>query len=203
MSVILALTLLFIFFEGRINFLANNTMAKRLAYAWIALNLLLVLITAYKNWLYVAKLGITYKRIGVWYYLLASITAFWLMWIKIREDRNFLFMIRKSVYVFILVLVSSSLLPWELAVTTFNLRQAEKKVRKPDIEYLLRLDGHQLHLVKAYTQRHSGLHDSCYIEDQMVTARINNYMLEHRYRDWPSMVLMENHSYNKLRTIAK
>lgn len=195
-SMLLALLLLFVFFEGKVNFLERSTTARNLAYTWIGLNVALLLLTAFKNCLYINELGMTYKRIGVWYFLLAAGTAMAVALMKIRQNKNLIFMARKTFAAYVLVLVISSLAPWELMVTKFNIQQAESRGKLADTDYLLHLDDHNLHLVKA--------HLSYTIVKQCITT--GPYLAELRWlmeeearqqqeihnKDWRSTLLIEH-----------
>ncbi len=188
-SVILAMLILFIFFEGRINFVKGNMLAKRLAYIWIACNFCLLILTFYKNGLYVSEAGLTYRRIGVWYYLAALGLGLVFMYLKIKQDLNILFVIRKTLPVYLLLLVVSSLAPWELMVTRHNLKQAKTRGERPDIEYLSTLDGNNMHLLRPYVKTVSkGNRYFDYYDKELATRQ---YVLNVRSKHLLSMVLAE------------
>jgi hypothetical protein len=151
----------------------------------------------YKNSLYISELGMTYKRIGVWYYLGASIIGLYFMYIKIKKYKNFLYMIRRPVAAYVFILLISSFIPWEISVTRFNIDQAEKKGIRPDIDYLLTLDGNNLHLLKAYVDEHPE-HSTYNEHNNMVTARINQYKYYENSKDLRSLLLVEQYSLNEL-----
>jgi len=197
-SVLLAMALLFIFFEGRINFIPGKQRIKRLAYAWIICNIFLILLTFYKNGLYIQELGMTYKRIGVWYYLLASVIGLIILYLKIARDKNILYAIRKTVPIYLFILVISSFMPWEIAVTNYNLAEAEKKGIAADLDYLMHLDGNNLHLLKAYVER-SQTNSINFYDTSALNHRIIAYQKNIPEKDFRSLVWIENLSLEHLK----
>jgi hypothetical protein len=197
-SIFIAIILLLAFFEGRINFLPKNARAKRWAYAWIICNVAMICLTYYKNGLYVQESGLTYRRIGVWYYLLACGIVLSFVFFKIRDNMNFLYLIRKSCSFCLLILLISTCIPWEFAVTSFNIRQAEKQGRRPDIAYLMSLDGHNLHMILDYIK-------GCQVKAtefaplwNPVYENILQYQTAHQQKHWLSIPLTEYYSIIQL-----
>lgn len=194
-SMLLALLMLFIFFEGKVNFLDKSTMARNLAYTWIGLNVALLLLTAFKNCLYVNELGMTYKRIGVWYFLVAAAIAMLVALQKIRQDKNLIFVARKAFAAYVTILIISSLVPWELLVTKFNIQQAESRNKVADIHYLMQLDGHNMHLIDAHLSQRIAMRDSNWVYlDQLRWVREEEAKLQEEIhnKDWRSTLLIEH-----------
>lgn len=134
-SILLAMAVLLYVFRGNLNFISNSKTLKLLAYTWLALNVVLVLLTVSKNSMYVLHFGLTYKRIGVYTYLLLTAVGLGLSFIKIAQVKNNWFLFRKnawSVYVVLLLLSSYN---WDKAITYFNIHVA----RTTDYQYLSRL----------------------------------------------------------------
>lgn len=75
-SLLLAILLIIYFFRGNINFIKNNKLLKNLTFIWIYLNLFLVISITFKNSQYISSFGLTYKRIGVYIYLLLTLGDF-------------------------------------------------------------------------------------------------------------------------------
>lgn len=201
-SMLLALLLLFVFFEGKVNFLEKSATARKLANTWIGLNVALLLLTAFKNCLYVNELGMTYKRIGVWYFLLVAAIAMVIALLKIRQNKNLIFVVRKGFAIYVLILVVSSLAPWELMVTKFNIRQAENRHKAADINYLMQLDGHNLHLLDAHLARMMAQSpDNWLYSDDLNRVREEEARQHHEIhnKDWRSTLLIEH----PVKTVAR
>ncbi|MEO9893461.1 DUF4173 domain-containing protein [Aurantibacter sp.] len=131
-SIVCAIALILYFFRGNLNFYKKNQRIKSLTYLWIVLNITLVVFTWYKNHLYIEALGLTYKRIGVFIYLLLTLTGLITAYLKIVKIRSFTFLLRTNIATIFTMLFISAAIPWDKTITWFNLSAIEK----PDIFYL-------------------------------------------------------------------
>ncbi|MDP5062165.1 MAG: DUF4173 domain-containing protein, partial [Maribacter sp.] len=134
-SIVLAIILILYFFRGNLNFYKENTQIKTLTYIWITLNSILIVFTSYKNLTYVEELGLTYKRIGVFVYLLLTLTGLITAYIKVAEVKSFVYLVRTNIATVFTFLVLSAAVPWDKTITYFNLSTLEN----PDIHYLIDL----------------------------------------------------------------
>ncbi|WP_299320910.1 DUF4173 domain-containing protein [uncultured Maribacter sp.] len=134
-SIVLAIILILYFFRGNLNFYKENTQIKTLTYVWISLNILLIVFTSYKNFTYVEALGLTYKRIGVFVYLLLTLTGLITAYIKVAEVKSFVYLVRTNIATVFVFLVLSAAVPWDKTITYFNLSTLEN----PDVHYLIDL----------------------------------------------------------------
>jgi len=134
-SILIAITLLLVLFRGDLNFYKQNVTLKKLSFLWIGLNILLILLTAYKNGLYISGYGLTYKRIGVFIYLLLCISGLISSAIKISHLKNVYYLIRFNIAVGFVVLLLVSSFNWDRSITHYNLNQLEQ----PDFSYLTSL----------------------------------------------------------------
>lgn len=135
-SIVCAIILILYFFRGKLNFFNGNKRIKILTYIWIALNVALVALTCFKNLAYVEALGLTYKRIGVFVYLLLTLTGLVTAYIKVAGLKNFVYLVRANTATIFAFLVISALIPWNQAITGYNLKHMEH----PDLDYLIDLD---------------------------------------------------------------
>lgn len=134
-SIVCAIVLILYFFRGNLNFFQGNHRIKIFTYVWIALNVILVVFTAYKNYTYVEALGLTYKRIGVFVYLLLTLTGLVTAYIKVTEVKNFAYLLRTNIATIFAFLFLSAAIPWDRAITWYNLNT----IKKPDVNYLISL----------------------------------------------------------------
>ena len=147
-SIIIAITTILILFRGDLNFYKKSNTLRALTYLWIALNIVIILSTAYKNYMYSSGFGLTYKRIGVFVYLTLCISGLIITYFKIARKHNFLFTIQANARVaFILMIVISSF-SWDRTITAYNLRQ----VASPDIQYLLTMSDTNGDLLHAFAK---------------------------------------------------
>jgi len=145
-SIVCAIALILYFFRGNLNFFKGNQRIKTLTYVWIALNVLLVVFTAYKNYTYIEALGLTYKRIGVFVYLLLTLTGLVTAYIKVSQIKNFVFLVRVNIATVFIFLVLSAAIPWDKSITKYNLSQ----IANPDINYLIDLGESNSELLYEY-----------------------------------------------------
>ncbi|MEP2280401.1 DUF4173 domain-containing protein [Maribacter sp.] len=134
-SIVLAIILILYFFRGNLNFYKNNQQIKTLTYIWISLNIILIVFTSFKNFTYVEALGLTYKRIGVFVYLLLTLTGLITAYIKVTEIKSFIYLVRTNIATVFTFLIVSAAIPWDRAITHYNLNTLEK----PDMHYLIDL----------------------------------------------------------------
>lgn len=137
-SIVMAVALLIWVFRGNLNFFTHNQPLRLLARAWIIQNVLLVLSTALKNSWYIASWGLTYKRIGVWVYLLLVLIGLITTWSKISHKHTLWWMIKGNLRAALLVLLLTASLPWARLISWYNLEQAKVQ----DVAYLMELPLH-------------------------------------------------------------
>ncbi|PCJ96249.1 MAG: hypothetical protein COA50_07315 [Flavobacteriaceae bacterium] len=134
-SIIIAIFLILYFFRGKLNFFEENKGIKSLTYAWIGLNIILVAFTSYKNFTYVEALGLTYKRIGVFVYLLLTLTGLITAYIKVAQIKSFVYLVRTNLATLFAFLIVSASIPWDSMITWYNL----KEIEVVDLDYLINL----------------------------------------------------------------
>lgn len=130
-SIVVAISIILILFRGDLNFYKNSEKLRVLTYCWIAFNIVIILFTLYKNYLYSSGFGLTYKRIGVFVYLLLCISGMVTTYFKISRKHNFLFMIQSNARIAFMVLVLIASFHWDRTITTYNLQ-----LEHPDMYYL-------------------------------------------------------------------
>ena len=134
-SILLAIGIILYYFRANQNFYQKNQLLVRLTYCWIFLNGLLLVGIIHKNQIYIDQFGLTYKRIGVYIYLLMTlaglITTFW----KVKELKTVWFLLRRNVWIAYIVLIISSLLNWDRAIAKYNINVAHNT----DVIYLMNL----------------------------------------------------------------
>jgi hypothetical protein len=137
-SIVLAIAVILYYFRGNLNFYRQNRLLKALAYVWILQNILLVATTAAKTSLYIAEYSLTHKRIGVYVYLLLTVTGLVITFIKIYGVKNNWFLFRKTTWAFYVVLVLATAVNWSRFITQYNLSHLTH-FKEVDIAYLVGL----------------------------------------------------------------
>ncbi len=177
-SIVVAIAIILYFFRGDLNFYHNNKRLKALSYSWIALNLVLVVFTFYKNWAYVEALGLTYKRIGVFVYLLLTLTGLATAYIKVSQLKNFTYLLRTHMALLFLFLVVSSTVPWDRAITWYNLGH----IRHPDIAYLLDLGDGNLQQLHEYA--HTKDNTLIWEQERTINDRYREFLEAQAEKTW-------------------
>jgi hypothetical protein len=143
-SIVIAIIILLYVFRGDINFFKENKTLKQLAFAWIILNIILVLSIATKNCQYIYYFGLTYKRIGVLVYLTLTVTGLITTLLKIDKVKNIWYLLRVNTKAAFIVLIIASTVNWDYHITNYNFKYAKSM----DINYLIELSNNNTFLLK-------------------------------------------------------
>jgi hypothetical protein len=142
----LAIGLILYFYRGGLHFHSGIRTLRIASYVWISQNLLLAVITLYKNYLYVSVYGLTYKRIAVFLCLACMLIGLTIALQRVKSTiSNWNFFNRLSRAAFI-SFIPIALVPYDHLITNYNL----KKAQHIDMPYLLQLDHQDLDLMSEY-----------------------------------------------------
>ncbi len=130
-SIVLAMLVILFYFKGSLNFIFNNKLLVLGAKVWIILNVFLVISAIYQNSAYVFALGLTYKRLGVYMFLMLCVYGLFFTYMKIQYKKKNYYLVDKMSWGFLYALVFCSLGNWGTLITVFNI-----KLEKPDWYYL-------------------------------------------------------------------
>lgn len=127
-SVVVAILVTLYFFRGNLNFMEANRTVKRLAIGWIVLNMILLATCLHKNMSYIHESGLTYKRIGVYFYLFLTFIGLVTTWIKISGLKSNMFLVRVNAWSVFITLTLSTLFNWNRMIMDHNIQdvQAER-----------------------------------------------------------------------------
>jgi Leucine-rich repeat (LRR) protein len=136
MSVIVAILIILFYFRGELNFYKQSKWIKIMAFIWIFQNAFMIFSSAYRNDMYIDESGISYKKIGVYVYLLLTMIGLITTFIKVWKVKTnwYLFRINASVYYYILIL--SCIPNWDVIITNFNIKKHDVENKKLE-KYLL------------------------------------------------------------------
>jgi len=200
-SVVIAIFVMLYFFRGNLNYVAKNKQLKFNAMFWILLNAILLLTCFHKNFSYIMDSGLTYKRIGVYFYLLLTFIALITTLVKITSFKSNWFLIRYNVWSLFLVLVFSTLFNWDKLILEYNVKF------KPSVEreyYLFELEEvSYAHLLNhwdkmPYNNNYYFIGLSEDLFDKMLKVRIDKFMEKHQQKDWRSWNLEDDRIENEI-----
>ncbi|MCF8297144.1 MAG: DUF4173 domain-containing protein [Saprospiraceae bacterium] len=137
-SIVFAILIILFYFRGHLNYFAKNKGIKALAFLWVVQNAFMVISAAYKNLLYVSEYSLTYKRIGVYIYLLLCLIGLITALVKIYKQKSNWYLFRKNSWALYLVLVLTALINWDQFITDFNIENSKSRIDK---KYLVELNS--------------------------------------------------------------
>jgi hypothetical protein len=139
-SIVIAISIILFYFRGSLNFSEQSKTIKVLAYLWIAQNVFMLISTGFRNDLYIAEYGLTYKRIGVYIYLLLASIGLVTTFIKILKLKSNHFLFRSNGWLFYAVLIMTCFVNWDVMITMYNI-EVPKQIEKT---YLVKLSDKTL-----------------------------------------------------------
>jgi len=122
LSIIMAIAVIMFYFKGAFNFDKNAGTLKILAKIWVVLNAVLIFSTIAKNTEYVQQLGLTYKRLGVYAFLILSIIGLVVTFIKIQKQKTNAFLFNQMVWYLYGMILVCSYFNWGGMATQYNIR---------------------------------------------------------------------------------
>lgn len=198
-SIVLAMFIILFYFRGRMNFAENGKALRILALVWIVQNALMLFSTAWRNEVYVLVFGLTYKRIGVYVYLVLTLIGLLVTAWKVQGKKTNIFLVRMNSWLFYGVWVIACFVNWDGLIVQNNLNTG----LKPDLEYLNSLSDHALPGLVDYNVKHP--------QESAATERLTLDISEHAYvflnkqkhlrmeNKWPSYVFKADRNYRELK----
>ena len=121
LSIIMAVGVILFYFKGGFNFDEKAKNLKKLAKIWILLNGVLILSTIIKNSEYVSFFGLTYKRLGVYAFLILAIIGLVFSFIKITKQKTNAFLFNQMIWCFYGTILLCSFVNWGNIITHCNI----------------------------------------------------------------------------------
>ena len=120
-SIVMAVGLILFYFKGGFNFDKRAANLKKLAKIWIVLNGLLIVSTSIKNSEYIAVQGLTYKRLGVYAFLVLAIIGLVFVFLKITKQKTNAYLANQMVWYFYGTVLICSFVNWGNLITNYNI----------------------------------------------------------------------------------
>lgn len=179
-SILIGSFLLIYLFRAELNFSEKNTLIKALSILWLLQNLFLISSTLFRNQLYVEEFQLTYKRIGVFIYLLLAVFGILSLCYKIIKKKNLLFLFRINSLSFFIFFTLLSFIDFDRLITKFNIKNS-KNYEAIDKWYLTFLDGNncdQLAELRKKCDFNESTIKSSYNTDEFSSERIPTHYYE-------------------------
>lgn len=120
-SILMAVGVILFYFKGGFNFDEKAGSLKKLAKVWISLNVILIISAIIKNSEYVSFYGLTYKRLGVYVFLLLAIIGLMVSFQKIRRQKTNAFLFNQMIWYFYGTVLLCSYVNWGSLITNYNI----------------------------------------------------------------------------------
>ena len=210
-SIILAIVILLFYFRGELNYYKQNKWLIILAYAWIAQNAFMIFSTAYRNNMYIQESGLSYKKIGVYVYLILTLIGLTTTFIKVFKLKTnwYLFRVNAAVYFYILIL--SCTFNWDTIITDFNIKQHDVEHKKLEKYLLLDLSFKNLPQLLSLPDSlaskddfeardyYNSLRGTEYYKFKSgLSLKLYNFLEEYLKMDWPSTNKERERVYKEL-----
>lgn len=121
-SIVMAIAVIMFYFKGHFNFDEKARSLKVLAKIWIALNAVLVISAFAKNSEYILHLGLTYKRLGVYAFLILAMIGLFITYFKIKNQKTNAFLLNQMIWYFYGTVLACSFINWGGIATSYNLK---------------------------------------------------------------------------------
>lgn len=120
-SIIMAVGVVLFYFKGGFNFDVKAKRLKVLTKIWILFNGLLIISTIIKNGEYVLTFGLTYKRLGVFAFLILAIIGLCYTFIKIYNQKTNAYLFNQMFWYFYGTVLLCSFVNWGAIITNYNI----------------------------------------------------------------------------------
>jgi hypothetical protein len=140
---------------------------KTLSLVWLAQNIALVALNVLRNSSYIQEFSLTYKRIGVYFYLFLAMAGLAYTIVYILKRYNFLYLLKLNTYTVLFVMVLASPVPWDKVITHYNVNQAIEQEKYVDLNYLFSLPNADL----TYVHRNPMVLSSDQVVDVMLAMQ--------------------------------
>jgi hypothetical protein len=126
LSIIISVGISLYLFRSNLNFFSKNKSIKILTYIWLSQNIILAISVGVRNMHYIYYYALAYKRIGVIFFLGATIIGLITVIVKIRQKRSVHFLLRMNVMSVYIILMVMTLFNWDVVIARYNFSHASR-----------------------------------------------------------------------------
>ncbi|MFC3333926.1 DUF4153 domain-containing protein [Flavobacterium palustre] len=120
-SIVMAVGVILFYFKGGFNFDEKAKKLKQLAQIWIFLNAVLIVSALIKNSEYIFHYGLTYKRLGVYAFLILALIGLFFSLRKITKQKTNAFLFNQMVWYCYGLILLCSYFNWGNLITKYNI----------------------------------------------------------------------------------
>ena len=125
LSIILVILVMMFFFKSAFNFDSKAGLLRLLAKVWLFLNTVLIFSAMVTNTEYITSYGFTYKRLGVYAFLLLSLIGLILTFYKIQFKKKNAFLFNSMSWCFYGMVLVCSYINWGGIITSQNMKRSD------------------------------------------------------------------------------
>jgi len=125
MSIAMAILVIMFYFKGGFNFDKKARNLKTSAKTWIILNAVLLISASLKNSEYIVNYGLTYKRLGVYAFLLMALIGLIFTFIKIERKKTNAFLFNNMFWACYGLILVCSYVNWGGIITSNNIKRKD------------------------------------------------------------------------------
>lgn len=203
LSIIIATSLIMYLCRNEFTTVKSNKALMVCIYLWIFQNVVMLSSTAFRNQIYIHEFNFTYKRIGVYVWLLLAMCGLCIMFFKMYKQKSNWYLVRTNVALWFTVLILSGCFNWDKVITRYNIQN--KSLASVDYYYLFYLSDANIPELMAVTKQPgfselnaklknytgsvlSRYNTETYIE--LLHAKIEHYLSDYN-SDWRSFDLRD------------
>ncbi len=120
-STFMAMGVILFYFKGTFNFDSRADKLKNLTKIWIVLNAVLVLSSMIKTTEYVLFFGLTYKRLGVFAFLILALIGLVLSYVKVNYQKTNAFLFNHMIWYLYGTILLCGFVNWGNLITHYNI----------------------------------------------------------------------------------
>jgi len=124
-SIVMSILVIMFYFKSSFNFDPKAGLMKNLAKIWIFLNAVLVISAMLKNSEYITSYGFTYKRLGVYAFLILALVGLFMTFIKIQKQKRNIFLFNSMVWCIYGIVLICSYINWGGMITSQNMKRKD------------------------------------------------------------------------------
>jgi len=125
LSIIMAILVILFYFKKGFNFDKKSKSLKISAKIWIVLNAILVVSASLKNSEYIINYGLTYKRLGVYGFLIMAFVGLVFAFVKIQKKKTNAFLFNRMFWSFYVLILICSFVNWGGIITSYNIERKD------------------------------------------------------------------------------
>lgn len=126
LSILLSIAIVLFYFRQNLNFYKKNKLLKKMALLWLAQNAVLAVSVGIRNIWYIHYFALAYKRIGVLFFLIATLYGIFTIYQKVQQKRSTFYLLRTNTLAIYLLLIVSTFFNWDVLIARYNFNHYQK-----------------------------------------------------------------------------